>query len=158
MGEVGAQRRVGVMPPQIFGDHRKHAFRICQHIIIPETQDAITLSLQKVSSDGVSFRGSVMLTAIDFNDQSRFMAHEVRYIPPDRHLPTKFVSLDLVRSQQLPNGPLGVGHIGPQYARPWMHAFSRVFLHLAHHNGSITPTRARRIKSGGRDLPHQGRG
>ena len=68
---------------QIFGDHQENALWICQYIIIPKPHDTITLSLQKVRPNGILLGRSIVLAAIDFDNQPGFVTHEVSDISAD---------------------------------------------------------------------------
>jgi hypothetical protein len=71
-------------PVEIFGDHRVHALRIVQNLVVPEPQDAVPLALQEPSAARL-----LMLAAIDLDDRSRLVAGEAGNEPADRHLTAK---------------------------------------------------------------------
>jgi hypothetical protein len=55
-----------------------------------------------------------VLAAIDLDDQSRLVAHEIGYEAPDRHLTAKPKPFDLARPQRPPEPLLGF-----RGAAPW---------------------------------------
>ena len=71
-------------PVKILGDHREHAFRIVQNLVVPEPQDAVPLAFQEPSAACLLLRREVMLAAIDLDDQSCGVTDEVGNEPTDR--------------------------------------------------------------------------
>ena len=66
----------------------QHTGEIVQHIVVPESHDAVARSLEKLSSPLIvrlGRLGSVRMT-IQLNDQFAMVAGEVCKIGPDRHL------------------------------------------------------------------------
>ena len=59
-----------------------NAFDISQHVVIPESQNAITVIRKPLIADGIT-RVSGMLAAIDFNDDAVLSAYEVDDIGAD---------------------------------------------------------------------------
>jgi hypothetical protein len=52
-----------------------------------------------------------VLAAIDFDNQACVVANKIGNITPQWHLPAESMPVDLTRSQDLPDAPLGVGQI-----------------------------------------------
>jgi hypothetical protein len=83
-----------------------------QHLVIPEPQHLKALFYKPLISSSVIDLLFLMLTAVDFNDQSRFQTNKINDVGTDGHLATKTVTGDLPLAQMLPEIPLGVGHVG----------------------------------------------
>ena len=126
---------------QLLGDYRMNTAEICQHLVVPEPQNAIALVLDERTSLGFLRRRSIVLTAVNFHDDSGLMACEVGYVAADRHLASEFVSLHLLRAEYLPDPTFRGGHISPQVASSRMGAECGVFLHVSVSiAGGITPS------------------
>ena len=80
---------VGVTSTQILGDHRLHAIRVLEHLVVPEPQYAVALPFKEARATRLLFRGRIMLAAIDFHDQFRLVADKVGNKAPQRHLTAK---------------------------------------------------------------------
>lgn len=89
-------------------DRREHAVEILNYLIIPEAQDPISLSLDKVSARAIIFAGFGMLPAVQFNHQPLGKAGEVHEVWANWHLGAPFERQHLFakRAQQ---ALLGVG-------------------------------------------------
>ena len=85
---------MGVMP-QDLGDNCIDSLRMAQNLIVPEAQNPISLVLQELRSAFFRLGLKVVLTAIDFHDQSSLMAGEVRDITTDRNLASETVPIHL---------------------------------------------------------------
>jgi len=121
------------------GDPRIHTVEIGQHLVIPESQNAITFSLQKCGSLTLLRRRVIVLAAVDLDDQRRLVAHEIGDVAANRHLAAEFEPLHLLRAQDLPNLSFCVGHVSSQAASAGIGTGRRVFLHvLAFARGNIT--------------------
>jgi hypothetical protein len=99
--------------PQLPGDDRTHAFEVRQHLIVPEAHNLIALAFQKTRPFRLVSRRPLVLAAIDFDNQTRVVAHKIGDIPPERQLPAEAMAVHLRRSQDSPNASLGVGHVLP---------------------------------------------
>jgi hypothetical protein len=133
-------------PVKVFGDRGAHALRIVQNLVVPEPQYAVALAFQELSAVHLLLRQEIMLAAIDLDDQSRRVADEVGYKPPDWHLAAKPVPFGLPQSQRLPEPHLGFGHLAAESAGAPVSAFARLILHRLSVLGGVTATLA---------LPHQ---
>jgi len=80
-----------------FGDHSPRALRVVQHLVVPKSQHAVPLALEKPSAARLRFRRRIVLAAIDLDDQSRLVADEICNEPADRNLPTKSEPFSLPR-------------------------------------------------------------
>jgi len=89
---------VGVKPAQISGDYRMHAVQIFQDLVIPEPQHTVTLAFQKSRAAYLRFGSGIVLTTVDFDDQSHLVADKVGNKTSDRHLSAKSVPFHLARS------------------------------------------------------------
>jgi hypothetical protein len=66
----------------------KHTLNIAQHIVVPETQHAIALSFNELRADSIS-RIVLMLPTINFDDDTRLVACEIRDVGAKSHLSTE---------------------------------------------------------------------
>jgi len=69
--------------------------RICQDFIVPEAEDAIAYALQEPAPVRLLLRQSIMLAAVEFDDQAGFVTNKIRNVEPKRHLTAEPMSLDL---------------------------------------------------------------
>ncbi len=90
--------------------------RLLQDLVIPETQDQITLGHQPGVSHPVLCT-TQMLTPIDLDDQPGLQAGEIDDIRADGYLSSKLVASELPATQPLPESALGIGHVGAQVPR-----------------------------------------
>jgi hypothetical protein len=115
VGEVGR----GIGPPrgtllQRRDDGQQHTLGVAKHLVVPEPQHGVALGAQggvALAIDGVG----MVLTAIDFDDQTRLGAEEIDDIRPDRRLAAEF-DPELPLAQASPQQPFGVGQVAPQFA------------------------------------------
>ena len=99
-------------------DHRKHAFYVCQYVIVPETQHAVSPGLQMLHAALVVIRLIRRLAAIPFDDQQRFGAGEIGDLVIDVVLAAELVAGQLAVAQVVPELLFGVGHVLAQLSRP----------------------------------------
>jgi hypothetical protein len=52
-----------------------------------------------------------VLTAIEFDNKASVVASKIDNITSEWHLPAELMPVNLTRSQDLPDAPLGLGHI-----------------------------------------------
>jgi hypothetical protein len=48
----------------------KDALNVCEHVVIPEAQNAIALSFKEICARGIGCRSRRVLAAIDFDDNA----------------------------------------------------------------------------------------
>src|ERR1700737_4145576 len=101
-----------------------------QYLVVPEPQHAVALGFKEAGSARFLFRRRFVLAAIDFDDQSRFVADEVGNEAPERHLTAKSVPFGLAPAQPMPDPLLGFGHLAPQCLGSYAGAVAWLFLHL----------------------------
>ncbi len=107
---------MGVISAQCRSDREIDTFAIAKHLIVPESDHPITLSFHARRTRSV--RLGFVLPAIDFYDQLRPMAGEVRDEVADWNL-TAEVEARKLFAQQPPHGLLGVSHVATEPASPW---------------------------------------
>jgi hypothetical protein len=90
---------------------RQDRIRHCQNIVVPETQDPVSLILQPFASGIVILRLFDMLSAIYLDDQLPFSADKINDIFSDRLLPSKLKGFCLPHAQPFPQEPLGIGRM-----------------------------------------------
>ena len=101
----------------------EHAFGVRQHVVVPETDDAVTERFDDGGArciDGVS-----MLSAVQFNREMRIAAGEVGDVGADRKLSDKFGAIELAGAKVPPQAFFRFGLIAPQFARDGSQAFFR---------------------------------
>jgi hypothetical protein len=78
-----------VTATQIVGDHRLHAIRVFQHLVVPDPQHAVAPAFEEAVVARLLFRRRVILAAIDFDDQFRFTANKIGNKAPKWQLTPK---------------------------------------------------------------------
>ena len=102
---------MGVVPAQVFGNLRTHAPDVRQHLVVPKTWNPVARFRQETAPFRFLRRRSLVLAAIDFDNQARIVANEVGNAAPERRRPAAPMPLDLTGSQDSPEAPLCFGHI-----------------------------------------------
>ena len=92
-----------------------HCFRICQYLIVPESQNAIALYLEPTCALLVVVSLCRMLPAIHFDDQSALETNKINDKRADRLLATKLYSRDLTTLEFLPQTLFRVRQILAQF-------------------------------------------
>jgi hypothetical protein len=101
---------VGVLPEQLFGNRRMHAFEVRLYLGVPEPQNSVALTLKDAGPFCLLRRRPVVLATVDLHNQACIVANEIDNIGPERHLPPKSMPSDLTRPQDCPDASLGIGH------------------------------------------------
>jgi hypothetical protein len=94
----------------------QHAFRIAQHVRIPEAQDTIALPSKGSVAPPIAL-ACIVLTSINLDDHALFLAKKIDNPGPDRHLTAKFPPSKASISQLIPQPAFGDGRVTPQFAR-----------------------------------------
>jgi len=94
---------------------KQHAIRVRECLIVPEAQHAIAPFLEPFRARGIAI-GSIMLPAIELNDERCFRAEEVDDVCADRLLPSKTKSAELLLAKPHPEMALGIGRVPTQFA------------------------------------------
>jgi hypothetical protein len=89
---------VRVFSPQMLNDRRVHALPICQDLMVPEPQNSIAFVSEKAAAFHIRRRQGVVLAAIDFDNQARFVTDKISNVASERHLTAESVTLHLARS------------------------------------------------------------
>jgi hypothetical protein len=82
-------------------NRHQDAFGISENVVIPESKHAIAVFSQATIAYYIR-RGLIVLTAIDFNDQSSFSADKVADVTEYWHLPDELVPIDLPVADAIP--------------------------------------------------------
>jgi hypothetical protein len=82
-------------------DYAQNAINISDYIIVPESERSETFGSEVAISHDI-FCGFVVLTAINFNDETTLAADKIANIAVDRLLSYKFVRIDLPVSNTIP--------------------------------------------------------
>ena len=103
------------------GTHRiqydfHHALCVCQHVIVPETQNPIALLFQKCCAARIGCRPRIMLTTIEFDDKHVLGTNEIRDEGTNRKLATEFEIAEGTIAQMQPEAILRVGLIDAKTA------------------------------------------
>ena len=106
-GRIALAIRVRGSFRQGSGDRFENSRHIAEHIIIPESQDAVFVIDKPFVADHVA-RIVSMLTSIHFNDKTPFAADQINRVRADRLLPDELVTAQATRSEPIPQGVLRV--------------------------------------------------
>jgi hypothetical protein len=93
--DEGGQRSLGSQPParpritKRSNNLRQHKVEPQQHIVVPESQHAITRLAQLPGPQRILFRTINMLSPIEFDDKAGIDTDEIDDEPPDGHLSTE---------------------------------------------------------------------
>jgi len=121
------------------------SFWIANNIVVPESFDAMAVALNCSGPLRIHILG--VLAAIDLNDQSSSMAHEVGEIWSYRCLTTKMPIVEMF-AKHPPSLALGIRHIPPQPARCLDGRFGKLMLHALALSTSCTPPQPLPIEGG----------
>jgi hypothetical protein len=94
-------------------NHHEDAFDISKNFVVPESKHSVTFFGQATISYGIR-SGFIMLPTINLDYHSQFAANKVADVTEDRHLPCKFVSVDLPIANAIPKNGFRIGLIDPQ--------------------------------------------
>ncbi len=136
-------------------DCRENAGHVFKDVVIPETQHAIAVGFKILRAHLI--RGTIgMLTAVELDNESRFVTGKVSEIRTDGRLTAKMMGLEWRLSQMLPELLLSFGRVATQGARARHAGVNSTLRHLPHHPPPTPPRhalRARREGSGMRARP-----
>jgi len=102
---------------QFLQNGRQDSIRHRQNIVVPETQDPVSLTVQPFTPDLVILGLINMLSAIHFDDQFLFGTDKINNRFSDRLLPSKLAGVNLPHAQPVPQEPLGISRIPTQFPR-----------------------------------------
>ncbi len=89
---------MGVLLAQMFNDRRVHALRICQDLMVPEPQNPVAFISQEAAALRLWRRQSIVLPAIDFDNQACFVTNKIDNVASKRHLTAESAPVDLTPS------------------------------------------------------------
>jgi hypothetical protein len=95
---------------------RYHVIRAQQHVVVPESQHAIALTLQGFATPLVVRQCIEVLSAIQLDHQPRRHTDEVHDIAGQRILATELVAVQLLPAQKIPEAAFGIGAVVAQAA------------------------------------------
>jgi hypothetical protein len=98
-------------------NHFNAVVGLFQNLVVPETDNPESTSIQKSRARFIAFTLFGMLAAVDFNDQSGVDACEVDNEPANRVLPSKLEAVKRPPAQPVPKPLLGIGHLLAQFPR-----------------------------------------
>ncbi len=108
MGRARRRKRVTVPGseyrslPECCENPREHRFGIPEHLVIPESNDFVSVRTQECASAPVLFRLGGVLAAIEFEDEAPFEATEIGDERPDRELASELCSSEPAAAQEIP--------------------------------------------------------
>ena len=117
-------------------DHGPYSIAIAEHVVIPETNDAITFLFDGPSARAVDCL--IVLAAIRFDDEPCAVACEIRNEVTDRHLTAEML-FGKTFAQQTPQSAFRVGPFAAQAACTRDCARWRMMLQLPRLTSTITP-------------------
>ena len=94
-------------------DYFKNARHICQHVVIPESQNVLFMLGKPFVANGIA-RVVGVLAAIHFNDETMFPANQVNCVRTDWLLANEFKSVQPARPELTPERRFGFRHCLPQ--------------------------------------------
>lgn len=92
-------------------DHGKNPVQVAKHIVVPETQDTVTLSFEKFGSACIVIRFFRMLTTIQFHCQFTLDTGEINDVLPHGMLSPELIAIYLSHAQMPPQSALGIGWV-----------------------------------------------
>ena len=98
-------------------DCAENAVQISDYIIVPEADHAIAKDIQLGRPARIVLCALVsMLAAVEFHDQHRLLADEVRDKGIDRHLPSELPAIETSVTKISPQPPLDIGLVAAETA------------------------------------------
>jgi hypothetical protein len=91
----------------------ENAFDITKNLIVPETKHSVAFVIQTTIPNLVR-NGSIVLSAVCFNDQTLLTANKIANILADRYLSDELMAVDLPVTNSIPENSLCVGLICTQ--------------------------------------------
>lgn len=73
-------------------DFTRYRFRILKGVVVPKSQDSISLGFEKMGSLSIVFNDFGMLTTVNFDDQFLFDTTKIDNKGPDGVLPSEFIT------------------------------------------------------------------
>src|SRR5215471_9033143 len=95
-------------------DRFKNAVDIAEHVVVPETQNKVAISLQICCSSRILSGEFGVLPTIKLKDQTSGLATEIHHIGFDQHLPSKLQPIEPAISQSEPQCAFSVGLIATE--------------------------------------------
>ena len=95
-------------------DRAQDTAGVMQDVLIPEAEHAVAQGFQFCCAFGICSLLPAMLATVQFDDQLRRQAGEVRHIGTHRVLAAEPEPGELLSAQVEPEGFLGIGRIAPQ--------------------------------------------
>ena len=104
-------------------DHLKNAFRVFEHLVVPEADYTVTEGFDDLSSANVAL-GRV-LAPVQFDCQVKLAAGEVCHKVANRELPEELDPLESASSKKVPKPLFSFCAFPPQFARDWRQTLFR---------------------------------
>ncbi len=110
-GKAPPERKQGLLLffPKLQQDRLQNAFRICQHVVVPEPNYPATEFIQYSRTLGIGISLIRVLPTVHFDDQSSSDTSEVGHIGADGYLSAKMITIELVAAQSAPEPYFRVG-------------------------------------------------
>ena len=94
-------------------DGRQHAIEIVEYVVVPEAQDAVTVSCELDGAAVIGVFIGRVLAAIELDSNLCLRAGEIDDVPPDRMLAAKFPFAELF-AQRVPQKAFDVGGVAAE--------------------------------------------
>ena len=92
----------------------QNAFQVCQHFVVPESDDSIAVFLDRRGSNRILFRSFGMLAAVEFDHQPFLSAAEIHDVAINRNLAAEFEIFKSARTELTPQLRFRVRRISAQ--------------------------------------------
>lgn len=94
-------------------DGFKHACNVCQHVVVPKSQDSIIVIGKPFVANGIARVVSV-LPSIDLNDEATVSADKVDGVRTDRLLPNELIAVQPAQPEPIPERSFRIRRSSPQ--------------------------------------------
>ncbi len=106
----------GVALTQFFRNPLDHAIDVFQNLVVPETQNPMSLLLQPAGADRVILDLESVLPAVDLNNEFLFRAKEIDHVWSNGLLPPEPSVIDLAQAYAAPQCHFGIGRVAAKFS------------------------------------------
>ena len=96
------------LPLQMNKNRLQNTLKILENLTIPKTQNLVTIPIDHRRPKLITHHSLHVLTTIQLNDKLRPETRKIDDEPINRHLPTKFITIQPPSPKMLPNQPLRI--------------------------------------------------
>ena len=90
------------LPAERLGDPLQHTFEVIDDVVVPKSQDRITLGIEPPGSLQISLDHRSVLSAVEFDYQLTLEAGKIDKISTDHGLSAEFAGFDLSAADAIP--------------------------------------------------------